>query len=90
MSCQQLLNDTRNLVKWLNEESTAPLDRTALARVLATVIPVQRVTLNRADLLTINERLKPHPNIDAFKITTIDHSSTSYSLLVSNMNGDIL
>ena len=27
--------DTRNLAKWLNEEQTAPIDRQALARVLA-------------------------------------------------------
>ena len=29
--------DTRNLIKWLNEEQTAPIDKQALARVLAYV-----------------------------------------------------
>jgi flagellar biosynthesis/type III secretory pathway protein FliH len=35
--------DTRNLAKWLNEEQTGPIDRQALARILAHVqYPPQR------------------------------------------------
>lgn len=33
-----LQTDARNLSKWLNEEQAAPIDRQALARVLAHVV----------------------------------------------------
>lgn len=44
MNKQILNNDVRNLTKWLNEEQEAPIDRQALARVLAMAEKPEPVT----------------------------------------------